>query len=225
MLRHLGTVALLVLFGRMVMGGGAFAEDQPVYANDLQKAAIGKLPDELMKINGEFEVKEDAGNRYLELPGDPQPEPDSSLFSVLFGPNGSSGFCVSAKVKAEARGRGAKAHFYVGTNGVDGFLLKVDGKGKLELHSNGAEKQLLASADFVWTTGTWTRLMLQVRKVKDGEWALEGKAWKDGDTEPTAWAVTHKLDQEPENGRCWVGGIPYSRLPMQFDDLGVAPVR
>ena len=225
MLRVLGTMVLLAFAGRIVIGGEPPTESKPVYANDLQKTPPGKLPDEFMKINGEFEIKEDGGNRCIELPGDPQPEPDSPLFSVLFGPTESAGFSVSAKVKAEARGRGAKPHFYVGTNGVDGFLLKVDGKGKLELHSNGAEKQLFASADFAWTPGTWTRLKLQVRKVKDGEWALEGKAWKDGDAEPAAWAVSHKLDKEPENGRFWAGGIPYNRLPMQFDDLEVAPAK
>jgi hypothetical protein len=47
-------------------------------------------------------------------------------------------------------------------------------------------------------------LKLQVRKVKDGEFAVEGKAWKQGTTEPEKWLITHtektETGKEPNAG-------------------------
>jgi hypothetical protein len=45
---------------------------------------------------------------------------------------------------------------------------------------------LLKSVPFQWESETWTVLRLQSRKVKDGEFAIEGKAWKHGSAEPTS---------------------------------------
>src|SRR4051812_26840355 len=66
------------------LGAGLLATDaaKPAsYANDFAKAALGKVSDDMLILNGGFTVKEEAGNRLLELPGTPL-----DTFGVLFGP-------------------------------------------------------------------------------------------------------------------------------------------
>jgi hypothetical protein len=68
-------------------------------------------------------------------------------------------------------------------------------------------------------------LKLQVRKVKDGEFAIEGKAWKQGTPEPEKWIVTHVENAEPSAGRASIWGNPFAGTPIDFDDLVVSAVK
>jgi hypothetical protein len=81
-----------------------------------------------------------------------------------------------------------------------------------------------ASVPFTWESGTWLQLKLQIRKVKDGEWMVEGRAWKQGTPEPKEWLITLKADEAPPEGRPAVWGNPFSGTAIQFDDLVLAPV-
>jgi hypothetical protein len=74
-----------------------------------------------------------------------------------------------------------------------------------------------------WKSETWTLLRLQVRKIKAGEWKLEGKVWTQGTPEPEAWTISCEEREEPIAGRASVWGNPYSGTPIRFDDLVVAP--
>ena len=67
-------------------------------------------------------------------------------------------------------------------------------------------------------------LRLQVRKAKDGEWKVEGKAWKQGSAEPKPWAIAHDEKTEPTAGRASIWGNPFSGTPIRFDDLTVTRV-
>ena len=62
-----------------------------------------------------------------------------------------------------------------------------------------------------------------LRKVKDGGWKVEGKAWKDGDKEPSAWMVSFDEKEQPVAGRASIWGSPYATTPIRFDDLLVLP--
>src|SRR5438034_277111 len=66
------------------------AADSVLYENNFEKEEPGKVPADFMVLDGGFVVKEDAGNKFLELPGSPL---DS--FAVQFGPTESSNVCVS----------------------------------------------------------------------------------------------------------------------------------
>jgi hypothetical protein len=72
-------------------------------------------------------------------------------------------------------------------------------------------------------------LRLQIRKVKDGEFAVEGKAWKQGATEPDKWLVTYvektEDGKEPIAGRASIWGNPFAGTPIDFDDLVVSVVK
>ena len=62
----------------------AFAETK-LYENNFEQAALDKAPDDFLVLDGDFAVKQDNGNKVLELPGAPL-----DTFGVLFGPTTNS---------------------------------------------------------------------------------------------------------------------------------------
>lgn len=187
------------------------ADAQVLYTNSFDKTEIEKVPEDMMVLDGGFAVKEAGGNKFLELPGAPL-----ETFGVLFGPTEASGLSVTARVQGTGKGRRFPT-FAVGLNGVGGFKLQVSPAKKLVELVKGEE--VVASAPFTWESGSWTMLRLQCRKVKDGEFKLEGKAWKQGDTEPKEWQVSRTETAESPAGRPSVWGMPFAGTPIQFDDL------
>ena len=200
--------------------GFAFAlgagEAKPAFENNFEKEKPGGVPEGFLVIDGGFAVKEEGGNKFLELPGDPL-----DTFGVMFGPAQLDGVAVSARIRSESKGRRVPA-FGVSLNGVGGYRLQFSGnKRALEIF-RADEPQ--TSVPFTWESGSWLDLKLQVRKVKDGEWAVEGKAWKHGAPEPKEWTITLKAAEAPPEGRPAIWGNPFAGTPIQFDDLRVAPI-
>lgn len=184
-----------------------------LYSNDFEKAEVGKLPGDFLSLNGEFAVKADGTNKFLELPGAPL---DS--FAVQFGPTESANVAVAARIFGTAKGRRYPT-FGVGLCGVSGYKLQVSpGKRALELLKDETVK---VSMPFDWKAGTWTRFRLQVRKVKDGEWKIEGRVWLWDGAEPNSWMLTFDEKEAPVSGRVSVLGSPFSGTPILYDDLVV----
>ena len=122
---------------------------------------------------------------------------------------------VSARVFGTSKGRRYPT-FAVGLNGAGGSRLQVSpGKKAIELYKGDT---LEASAPFDWESGKWTHLRLRVRRVKEVEWKIEGKAWMEGVPEP-GWAFSVDEKEEPPAGRAGIWGSPYSTEPIRFDDL------
>jgi hypothetical protein len=194
------------------------AEVEPVYRNDFEKASAGNVPDEMMVLDGSFGVTTGAdGNKYLELPGSPL-----ETYGVLFGPAEVAGLSVQARIQGTGKGRRFPV-FGVGLNGVGGYRLHVSpAKKALELF-RGDEP--ITTAPFNWESGSWTVLRLEQVKVKEGEYAVRGKAWKLGEKEPADWAIKHTAKAEIPPGRPSIWGSPYAGTPIQFDDLRVTPVK
>lgn len=182
-----------------------------LYQNDFEKAEPGKVPEDFLVLEGAFAVKEEGGNKFLELPGAPL-----DTFGVLFGPTETNGLAMSARIQGTGQGRRFPT-FGVGLNGAGGYKLQISPAKKLLELFKGNEA--LASTSYDWQSDSWTMLRLQVRKVKDGEWKIEGKAWKHGTPEPESWAVAHTEKNEPIPGRASVWGEPYAGTPIRFDDL------
>ena len=86
-------------------------------------------------------------------------------------------------------------------------------------------EEVVASEAFAWESGSWTTLKLQVRKVKDGDWAVEGKVWKQGAPEPSKWTVTYSEKNEPTAGRASIWGNPFAGTPIDFDDITITGVK
>jgi hypothetical protein len=205
------------LVGLALAAAVGSAEAQALYTNGFDKAEIEKVPEDMMVLDGGFAVKDEAGNKFLELPGAPL-----ETYGVLFGPTEASGLAVTARVQSTGKGRRFPT-FAVGLNGVGGFKLQLSPAKKLVELVKGEE--VVASAPFTWESGSWTLLRLQCRKVKDGEFKLEGKAWKQGEAEPKEWQVSRTEAAESPAGRPSVWGMPFAGTPIRFDDLVVTRAR
>jgi hypothetical protein len=208
----------IFLFAVLGWGVAAFADDaaKPLYSNGFEKAEAGKLPDDLMVLGGEFAVKSEGTNKFLELPGAPL-----ETFGVQFGPVEKENVAVSARIFGTMKGRRAPT-FGVGLGGVSGWKLQVSpGKKAIELLK---DQDVKTSAAFDWKGAEWTQLRLQLRKVKDGEWQIEGKAWAYGAAEPKAWMISATDKEDPVAGKASAMGSPYATTPIWFDDLVVEKV-
>jgi hypothetical protein len=191
----------------------AFAADSVLYTNGFDKAELEKVPEDMLVLDGGFAVKEEGGNKFLELPGAPL-----ETFGVLFGPTEASGLSVAARIQGTGKGRRFPT-FAVGLNGVGGYKLQVaPAKNLVELVKG---EEVVGSAPFAWESGSWTMLRLQCRKVKDGEFKVEGKAWKQGDAAPKDWQISRAETAESPAGRPSVWGMPFAGTPIKFDDLQV----
>ena len=190
---------------------------KPLYQNNFSTNEVGKLPEEMLLLDGGFAVQEVAGNKVLQLPGAPL-----ETFGVLFGPTEASSLVASVRVHSTKKGRREPA-FALGLNGNAGYKLQISAAKKLAELYKGDD--VISSAPFTWESDSWTMLKLQVRKVKDGEFAVEGKAWKQGTPEPEKWTVTFTEKSEPTAGRASVWGNPFAGTPIDFDDIVVSAVK
>ena len=190
---------------------------KPLYQNNFTTNEVGKLPDEMLLLDGGFAVQEVSGNKVLQLPGAPL-----ETFGVLFGPTEPHGLAASVRVHSTKKGRREPA-FALGLNGNAGYKLQISAAKKLAELYKGDD--VIASAPFTWESDSWTMLKLQVRKVKEGEFAIEGKAWKRGTPEPDKWTVTHTETTEPSAGRASMWGNPFAGTPIDFDDLVVRALK
>jgi hypothetical protein len=211
-MKSFGTFAIAV---SLTFGSIAQSQVKPLYENNFEKAELNRVPDEFLVLDGQFAVKEEGGNKFLELPGTPL-----DTFGVLFGPTEKEGVAVSARTFGTRKGRRYPA-FAVGLNGQGSVAYRLQvspAKNALELYRGDEVK---ATAPYQWHPGAWTRLRLQVRKLSDGDWKVEGKVWTDGANEPAAWMVTFDEKEQPIAGKASIWGIPYATTPIRFDDLAV----
>ena len=196
---------------------GAFAQTVTLYENHFETNEIGKTPAELLVLDGGFAVREEHGNKFLELPGSPL---DS--FAVQFGPAEAENVALSARIKGTAKGRRYPT-FGIGLNGAAGYKLQVSpAKKLLEIFQDQESK---AVVPYQWNPEQWTRLRLQVRKAGDQQWTIEGKAWAESGTEPVQWIISVVVKEAPATGKASVFGSPFSGTPIQFDDIVVSAVK
>jgi hypothetical protein len=188
----------------------AAAAEQVKYQNNFEQAKLDSVPEEFLIQDGAFGVKEEANNKFLELPGTPL-----ESYGLFFGPNTKENTAVSARIFGTSKGRRAPT-FGVGLNGVAGYKLRVSpGKKAIELYRGDEVK---ASVPFEWRSGKWT--FLQLRVVKTGaEWKLEGKVWTDGEKESAATSINWNDKEEPPQGRAMIVASPFSGTPIRFDDF------
>lgn len=192
---------------------GALCASEPLYQNNFESTEPGRVPDDFLVIDGQFAVREERDNRFLELPGAPL-----ESFGFLMGPAQKEGLAVSGKILGTSRGRKFPT-FAVSLNGVSGYRLRVaPAKKAIEIVKSDTP---LVSVPFEWKSGAWTSLRFQLRKTSDGLWKLEGKVWLEGESEPEAWMIAWEERQDPPAGRPGAWGSPFSGTPILYDDLAV----
>lgn len=188
-----------------------------LYQNDFQKAEVGSVPEDLMIIEGQFEVKEKDGNKFLELPGAPL-----ESYSFLFGPKESTNVAVQVRYFATSKGRRYTV-FGVGLGGLGGYKLRAaPAKKLLELYRGD---ELKTTVPLEWKTGKWTFLKLQVKELEAGKWVVSGKFWQEGAEEPKEATITFNDTEKPPRERASAGAMPYSGDPVLFDDLVVTKLK
>lgn len=193
--------------------GWCAGQDHVLYSNDFEKAEIGKVPDDMLVLDGGFTVKSEEGNKVLELPGAPL-----ETYAVQFGPATNRDASVSAAIKSSSKGRRYPV-FGVGLGGVAGYRLQVSpGKKALELYK---DQELKSSAPFEWKSGSWCVCVLTLR-AEDGGLKLTGKAWPRGAAEPAKPSISFETKEPPPSGRASLFASPFSGEPVLFDDLVVA---
>ena len=199
---------LLALLLSLAAAATAAAQD-PAFQNDFTQDPVGKAPPNIMVIAGAFQVQEEAGQKFLELPGAPL-----DTFGMLFGPSQPGG-TVQARFYGTKQGRKFPT-FGLSLGGVGGYRLQVSaGKKALEIFKRD---EALASVPFTWESGEWTTLRLRLRKAEAG-WVVEGKAWAGAAPEPETWTVQLEQKETPPPGRPAIWGSPYAGTPIRFDDL------
>jgi hypothetical protein len=197
----------------LCLTSSALSQAQILYENDFEKEQVGKVPENFLVLDGGFAVKEEAGNKFLELPGSPL---DS--YSVQFGSTESSNVVVSARINSTAKGRRFPT-FGVGLNGIAGYRLQLSPAKKiLELYKGDVPK---TNATFEWNSGHWIKFRLQIRATNPGEWKIEGKVWDAERPEPSIWMISVEEKETPVSGRPSVFGSPFAGTAIQFDDFRV----
>ncbi len=186
---------------------------EPLYQTNFEKTKTGEVPEDFLVLDGDFAVKQEEGNKYLELPGAPL-----DAFGFMFGPSARHGNEISARMFGTKKGRRYPV-FGIALNGVNGYRLQVaPAKRAIELLKGSA---VVAKVPFRWGGGEWVRLALRVEQTGAAEWTVSGRVWADDKKAPTKPTITHKETKEPRNGKPSIWGSPYSGTPIRYDDIVV----
>lgn len=185
------------------------------YTNDFSAAEVGKTPQDLAILSGNFTVVADGGGKCLELAGDPV-EPGA----FLFGPAGQTTTTVRARIHATASGK-RFPELGIGAGDSAGFrLILVPTTGQIELRKG---EDFRAAAPCPWKSGSWMNFRLAITAGPNGGSTIQGKAWPDGAAEPSDWTLAATDPAAPPAGRALGWANPYSETPIRFADLSVAP--
>jgi hypothetical protein len=209
-----GWVRFLVVAAVLCSWSSARGADEIKYQNDFQSAPVDSVPDEFLVLDGQFGVKAEGTNKFLELPGAPL-----DTYGVLFGPTLKENASVKARFFGTAKGRRYPT-FAVGLNGVAGYKLRVSpGKKQLEIYRGDEVKK---GIDYEWHPGKWIFLKVTLLKSGEKEWRVDGKVWNEGESEPEKPSIQFTDSEAPPTGRALVSGSPYSGTPIRFDDFVVS---
>lgn len=192
------------------LAGAEESEWKTVATEDLSAAEAGAPAEALFVVDGGWEVVEEAGEKYLQMPGSPIVEG-----GILFGPSTKGGSAVEARARGYRRGR-SNPRFGVGVHGISGFRLRVvPARNLVELIRNEEE---VVNAAYDWKPDAWLRLRLEVRQVGE-TWKVRGWVWPDGEERPEKPAIEHENAEAVGQGKASIWATPYSSRGIEFDDL------
>lgn len=204
--------AAVALLGLAIRSDVSAQNAKPaLFQSDFQQVAAGSLPEDFKALSGEFVIKEEAGNRFVELSATPL-----NSFGLLLGPERESNTSIQARIRGWPAGK-RFPEFGIGLGGAGGFALwLMPAINELQIRQSN---RILSRAPLTWKPGTWTSLRLQLKFAGEGKWTVEGKAWNDGETEPAAWLTKFESTTAPLKGRSVLWGTPYSEKAIQFDNV------
>src|SRR5688500_1057980 len=98
-MRPLAFLITLILPGASSLAAAPAAAGS-AYSNNFESVPVDSAPDEFLVTAGDFKVKAEGANRYLELPGAPL-----DTFGLLFGPTFKGDASVVARMAGQKQGR------------------------------------------------------------------------------------------------------------------------
>ncbi|MCB1226836.1 MAG: hypothetical protein KDK99_13555 [Verrucomicrobiales bacterium] len=185
---------------------------------DMESWPEGAPPrEDVFVVEGEIQVKKVEGQGVLEI--EPEPIVDAN---AQVGASAKGSARIRARIWAAKRAR-SYPRIGLGVHGISGYRLLLNApRRQVELVKND---EVVATADFQWTTETWTWLELSARPgAAEGDpWIIEGRAWTEGAPMPEKALIDHRDDSGMKgSGKCSIWGTPYSEQPIRFDDIEVA---
>lgn len=182
---------------------------------DFQKRDVGPVPDELMVVQGTFEIAAEGENKFLQQLAEPLDDG-----AVLLGKSLKNGGTVKAKIKASSKRRSAP-RMGVGVGGTSGYRFRLlPAEKKVELTK---EDGRLVAVDFAWKPDVWFWVEISVLPDKDGKWSIQGRAWEAGQKRPEAPTISQVTEEKPPAGKASIIGTPFSQQPIQFDEIEIKP--
>ncbi len=187
---------------------------------DFQALMPGPVPDEFMSVEGEakFDIIADGDkNKVLELQGQPIVDGGMLVGKATKGPG-----TITAKIKATGKRR-VQPRFGVGLFGISGPRVRVVPVTKtVEIVKNSDKEEVMATAPYTWTSGTWTWVEMSIKAAAAGGGStIEGRVWEDGKARPEKATVTWENPAPAAQGRASVWGTPYSEQAIWFDDIEI----
>jgi hypothetical protein len=187
------------------------------YGSQFDKTEVGKVPEDVMVLDGTFAIREFQGKKCLELAPDP-----IGSFGALVGPEGLTAMDVQARIWGAPTGK-RFPELGIGANDAGGYkLFLVPQRHVLELRKGD---EAVASIPFEWSGATWTWFRLRVESADQKTWTIQGKAWAQGQKEPQGWMLTQQDAEAPSAGKASIWGNDFSEQPIRFDDVTVTPVK
>lgn len=197
----------------LALVGWTHADDSKTFSFNADAWTEGEVPKEVFVVDGTIKIAAKDGNKAIMV--DPTPITDAT---AQLGDSSSGSSVIEARVFASKKGR-STPRFGVSVHGMSGYRLIVNiGKKQVELVKSD---QVVKSAPFTWTTDTWTKLRLEVKKNSDTDWSITGKVWPADGAEPKESALQHTDTTLKGQGKCAIWGTPFSEMPIYFDDIQV----
>lgn len=191
----------------------AVAEETKTFSFDCEAWAEGTPPQEVFVVDGNIKIAAKDGGKAIVI--DPNPITDATA-QLGDAANGSAS--ITVKVFASKKGR-SMPRFGVSAHGMNGFRLMVNPARKtLELVRTD---EVIKSVPFAWTTDTWTKLRLEVKKTGDAAWSIAGRAWPAEGEEPKEPLILHTDTTLKGQGKSAIWGTPYAETPIYFDDIKI----
>lgn len=201
-------------FTLMLLAGAACAEDLKTFEFNADAWSEGDVPKEVFVVDGTIKIAARNGNKAIMI--DPSPITDAT---AQLGDSSNGSASIEARVFASKKGR-SYPRFGISVHGMNGYRLIANlSKKQVELIKGDA---VVKSAPFDWTTETWTKLRLEVKKTSDTEWSITGKVWPADAAEPKDAAIQHTDTAMKGQGKCAIWGTPFAETPIYFDDVKVA---
>ena len=203
--------SLLSFLITAAMAATAHGGDLKTFSFDCEAWGEGAPPADVFVVEGTITVKALEKNKVLEVGIDPLVAANAQFATSA---NGSAS--IEAKVLATKAGRSAPI-FGVAVHGQSGYrLMAVPVKKELQITKG---EEVVKTVPLEWTSGSWLKMKLEVKKGADDKWTISGKAWPADGAEPKDAQITAEDSKLKGQGKCSIWATPFSGTPIDFDDI------